>query len=322
MPPCLTAPINSITRGCTLIDKETLALIGAHGMLAGAVKRNCPQKYHIVPLDLPGFDITDYNLVFNTLAQVKPDVIMNCAAYTNVDGCESEKALASQVNARGPGNLARAAKLTGARLVHISTDFVFDGEKGLPYIEEDVVDPQSVYGTTKAQGEKAIVESGLAAYFIVRTSWLYGPGGKNFVDTIIRLAKENDILRIVSDQVGCPTYTEDLAQAVFSLLSLNDTHYGIYHYANEGQCSWYEFGQEIIRQLRKKGDSLMVKETIAIEGKDYPQPAKRPAFSVLSTEKIRQATGIPIPFWKDSLKTYIRTRSSDNLLAQIRENHQ
>jgi len=275
-------------------------------MLAGAVKRICPEHYHIVPLDLPDFDITDYDLVCNTLVKVRPDVIMNCAAYTDVDACESERDRAEQVNARGPGNLARAAKLIGARLVHISTDFVFDGEKGLPYVEEDPVNPLSVYAESKASGEKAIVESGLAAYFIVRTSWLYGPGGKNFVDTITRLAKEHDTLRVVSDQVGCPTYTEDLAQALWSLVSLHDTHYGIYHYANEGQCSWYEFAQEIISQLRKKGDSLTVKNTIAIEGKDYPQPAKRPAFSVLSTEKIRQATGIRIPFWQESLKSYIR----------------
>jgi dTDP-4-dehydrorhamnose reductase len=275
-------------------------------MLAGAVKRICPEHYHIVPLDLPDFDMTDYNLVFNTLVKVRPDVIINCAAYTDVDGCESEHDRAEQVNTRGPANLARAAKLTNARLVHISTDFVFDGEKRLPYGEEDAVNPQSVYGTTKALGEQTILDSGLKEYFIVRTSWLYGPGGKNFVDTIIRLAKEKESIRVVSDQTGSPTYTEDLARALWSLVSLNDTHYGIYHYANEGQCSWYEFAQEIIGQLRKKGDSLMVKEIIAIESKDYPQPAKRPAFSVLSKDKIKQATGITIPFWQVSLERYIR----------------
>jgi dTDP-4-dehydrorhamnose reductase len=306
LPPCLTAPINTTTRGCTLIDKQIIALIGAQGMLAGAVKRSCPEHYHIVPLDLPDFDITDYNLVLNTLEKVKPDGIINCAAHTNVDACESERDRAEQVNTRGPANLARAAKLTNARLVHISTDFVFDGEKGLPYVEEDVVNPQSVYGRTKALGEQTILDSGLKEYFIVRTSWLYGPGGKNFVDTIIRLAKEKESIRVVSDQTGSPTYTEDLARALWSLVSLNDTHYGIYHYANEGQCSWYEFAQEIIGQLRKKGDSLMVKEIIAIESKDYPQPAKRPAFSVLSKDKIKQATGIRIPFWQVSLERYIR----------------
>jgi len=275
-------------------------------MLAGAVKRSCPEHYHIVPLDLPDFDITDYNLVVTTLAQLRPDGIINCAAHTNVDACESERDRAEQVNTRGPANLARAAKLTNARLVHISTDFVFDGEKGLPYVEEDVVNPQSVYGRTKALGEQTILDSGLKEYFIVRTSWLYGPGGKNFVDTIIRLAKEKESIRVVSDQTGSPTYTEDLAQALWSLVSLHDTHYGIYHYANEGQCSWYEFAQEIIRQLRKKGDNLMVKDIIAIESKDYPQPAKRPAFSVLSKDKIKQATGITIPSWQVSLERYIR----------------
>ena len=275
-------------------------------MLAGAVKRSCPEHYHIVPLDLPDFDITDYNLVLNTLVTLKADGIINCAAYTHVDACESERDRAEQVNTRGPANLARAAKLTGARLVHVSTDFVFDGEKRLPYGEEDVVNPQSVYGRTKALGEQTILDSGLKEYFIVRTSWLYGPGGKNFVDTIIRLAKEKESIRVVSDQTGSPTYTEDLAQALWSLVSLHDTHYGIYHYANEGQCSWYEFAQEIIRQLRKKGDNLMVKDIIAIESKDYPQPAKRPAFSVLSKDKIKQATGITIPSWQVSLERYIR----------------
>jgi len=289
----------------TAPKKQRLALIGANGMLASAVNRLAPDRYKIIPFDLPDFNLTDHDLVLKSFRKAKPKVIVNCAAYTNVDGCESEEELAEQVNGEGPGHLAHASKEIGATLVHISTDFVFDGEKKEPYIEDDPINPQSAYGRTKAFGEQAIIDSDLKEYFIVRTSWLYGPGGKNFADTIIRLAIERNKLRIVSDQVGTPTYTEDLAQAIFSLLSLNHTHYGIYHYSNEGECSWYEFAEEIISQLKKQGESFRVKEFVPIRTEEYPLPAKRPAYSVLSKEKIKTATGIKIPGWKDSLEKYL-----------------
>jgi dTDP-4-dehydrorhamnose reductase len=207
--------------------------------------------------------------------------------------------------------VANAAKEIGATLVHISTDFVFDGEKTEPYVEDDPINPQSAYGRTKAFGEQAILDSDLKEYFIVRTSWLYGTGGNNFVETIIRLSKEREELRIVSDQVGTPTYTEDLAQAILRLLALHCSHtsprtpYGIYHFSNEGECSWHGFAKEIINQVKKQGEPLRVKEIVPIRAEEYPLAARRPAYSALSKEKIKAATGLKITGWKAALEKYI-----------------
>ena len=201
-----------------------LALIGGNGMLAKMVRERAPSEYEVFPFDLPEFDITDRNVVFSTMEKLRPDVIVNCAAYTDVDGCETNEETALLVNGRGPGYLAEAAKELGATLVHISTDYVFDGTKNSPYTEEDVTNPQSAYGRSKLLGERAILESGLDKFFIVRTSWLYGPGGKNFVETIARLATEREELRIVADQIGSPTLTDDLARAIFNLLALEAPH--------------------------------------------------------------------------------------------------
>ncbi|MEA3359970.1 MAG: dTDP-4-dehydrorhamnose reductase [Thermodesulfobacteriota bacterium] len=302
-------------KGCMVEGekKQRLALIGANGMLASAVNRLAPDRYKIIPFDLPDFNLTDHDLVLKSFRKAKPKVIVNCAAYTDVDGCESEEELAKQVNGNGPGHLAYVAREIGATLVHISTDFVFDGGKKEPYVEDDPTNPQSAYGRTKAFGEHSILDSDLKEYFIVRTSWLYGPDGKNFVDTIIRLAKQRDKLRIVSDQIGTPTYTEDLTQAIFSLLSLNHPHpssltpYGTYHFSNEGECTWYGFAKEIIGQLKEQGEPLKVTEIVPIKTEEYPLPAKRPAYSVLSKEKIKSATGMKIPGWKDSLEKYLTT---------------
>ncbi len=295
---------------------RTLALIGANGMLAQAVTEAAPDDYAIVPLDLPEFDMTDAGFVDEVLGRIKPDVIVNCAAYTNVDGCETEEALATKVNGDGPGNLARTAKALDATLVHISTDYVFSGLKTSPYTEEDMTDPQSGYGRSKLAGETAILESGLEKFFIIRTSWLYGPGGNNFVETILRLAKQREELHIVADQVGSPTFTHDLANAIFGLLDLTchpspvTRHclYGIYHFSNNGQCSWYEFAQEIVAQAQQSGESVKVQRVLPIRTEDYPLPATRPAYSVFSREKYMRATGVQVPDWRSSLSTYFKLR--------------
>jgi dTDP-4-dehydrorhamnose reductase len=290
-----------------------LALIGANGMLARAAKSAAQPGCDLFPFDLPEFDITDRNQVLETIAGLEPDVILNCAAFTNVDGCESEEALATRVNGDGPGYLAAAAKETGATLVHISTDYVFDGLKREPYTEDDETHPRSAYGRTKLVGEQAILDSGLEKFFILRTSWLYGPGGKNFVETIIRLAREREDLGIVADQIGTPTYTEDLAEAIFLLLALPHHSspvtrhglYGLYHFSNEGQCSWCEFAREIVARMRERGDDLKVREIRAIKTEEYPLPASRPAYSVFSKEKYKKATGAQIPEWQESLGRYL-----------------
>ncbi|PLX84446.1 MAG: dTDP-4-dehydrorhamnose reductase [Desulfuromonas sp.] len=305
-------------------------------MLAQAVRRIAPAEYDVFGYDLPEFDLTNREQVLAAMTALEPELIVNCAAFTNVDGCETEEEAATRVNGDGPGYLAEAAKALGAALLHVSTDYVFDGRKMEPYTEDDPVSPQSAYGRSKLAGERAILESGLEEYFILRTSWLYGPGGKNFVETIVRLAMEREELRIVADQVGTPTYTEDLAEGVFNLLktvtndfkggdelqvtskesgqksSLVTRHpsppYGIYHFSNAGSCSWYDFAEAIVEELKQSGEEIACQRILPIRTEEYPLPAARPAFSVFSKNKYMQATGAAIPEWRESLKKYISNR--------------
>jgi dTDP-4-dehydrorhamnose reductase len=298
------------------MEEKKIVMIGANGMLASAVKRSLPAGYQLHAYDLPEFDLTDREQVL-ALRELKPAIILNCAAYTNVDGCESHSELAMRVNGEGPGFLARLAAEIDAVLVHVSTDFVFAGDKKTPYREDDPTGPLSIYGQSKLLGEQRIIESGLEKYFIVRTSWLYGLGGNNFVETMIRLAKERTELKVVDDQRGTPTWTNDLAEAIFKLLALVDTPhsspltphrpYGIYHFSGEGECSWYQFAVEIIDQARKS-ESLQVENILPIPTEGYPLPAKRPAYSVLSKEKYKAVTGARIPEWRESLKSYFSAR--------------
>ncbi len=295
-----------------------LALVGHSGMLASMVHAVAPAEYEIFPFDLPDFDITDRDQVLRTLVALRPDTVINCAAFTNVDACETEEEIATRVNGHGPGYLAEAARDCGARLVHVSTDYVFDGKKREPYREDDLPQPLSAYGRSKLLGEAAIQESGLDRFFIIRTSWLYGPGGKNFVETIIRLAREREELRIVADQFGTPTYTGDLAQAIFNLLTLDTprasgfTPYGIYHVSNSGSCSWHEFATAIVAELERLGTAVKARRIVPIPTQDYPLPAPRPAYSIFSKEKYCCETGYEIPHWRESLRTYFDARTHAN----------
>lgn len=295
---------------------QRLALIGADGMLARKVGELAPAGYAVCRYDLPDFNVTDREQVLAEMTRLHPAVIINCAAFTNVDNCETQEELATRVNGDGPGYLAGAAKAVGAVLVHISTDYVFNGRKASPYLETDPVGPLSAYGRSKLAGEQAILASGLERYFIVRTSWLYGPGGKNFVETIVRLAREREEMRIVDDQIGSPTYTGDLATAIFRLLALTDQGspgkdhglYGIYHFSNEGQCSWYEFAREILKGASDAGLLLKAERVLPIRTEEYPLPAERPSFSIFSKEKYQRATGAFPPDWRESLVKYMRER--------------
>lgn len=293
-------------------NKTKLALIGANGMLARMVKQAAPAAFDVTSFDLPDFDITNRDLVLSTMKHLKPEVIVNCAAYTNVDGCETNEELALQVNGKGPGYLAEAALGVAAALVHISTDYVFAGDKTEPYSEDDPTGPLSSYGRSKLAGEKSILASGLAQYFIVRTSWLYGPGGNNFVETILRLAQVREELRIVADQQGSPTYTEDLAKAIFSLLGVEAGHrpFGIYHVSNTGSCSWYEFAVEIVKLARVNNLPVKVERIVPIRTEDYPLPAKRPSYSIFSRQKYETITGQGIPEWRESLSKYFAMRQT------------
>ncbi|PLY08279.1 MAG: dTDP-4-dehydrorhamnose reductase [Desulfuromonas sp.] len=286
-----------------LIGKR-VALVGSKGMLAFAFKEALPDSIELLELDLPEFDLTDRRQVVDTLVGFGADVVINCAAYTNVDGCESEEELAVRVNGEGVANLAEATRQCGGVLAHVSTDYVFAGDKQEPYVEADMTGPVSAYGRSKLLGEESLRSSGLDAYFIVRTSWLYGPGGKNFVETVRRLATEKQEMRIVADQIGTPTYTVDLAQAIFNLLQTEA--YGLYHFSNDGQCSWFDFSSEIVNQLRALGGKLAVEKVLPIRTEDYPLPATRPAYSVFSKEKYISVTGADVPGWRESLTCYLK----------------
>ena len=276
---------------------KVIALIGANGMLASAIKKLAPANYEVQSFDLPTFDLTNRQKVLALQAKL-PEIIINCAAYTNVDGCEEKRELAMQVNGDGVGLLVELAQKIDAVLVHISTDFVFGGEKISPYREDDQPEPLSIYGKSKLVGEQIIQQSELKKYYIIRTSWLYGAGGNNFVETMIRLGKGNAELKIVADQYGTPTWTDDLAITIFELLKLacksSSSHghapYGLYHYSNEGFCSWYEFSCEIFNQVCDL-EELMIKDVLPITTDGYPLPAERPKYSVLSKDKIKKVTG-------------------------------
>jgi len=307
------AHTRNITKRCMVTAsmhtvQKKLLLVGGKGMLAQQVSLLASAQYDVNAVDLPEVDITDPLQVKAVFDDVAPEVVINCAAYTNVDGCETEQALAERVNGQAVGYLAEEAKRCNATLVHISTDYVFDGKKNTPYSEEDQVNPQSAYGRSKLLGEEAILASGLKKFFIVRTSWLYGLRGKNFVETIIHLASEREELGIVADQIGSPTYTADLADAIFCLLN-STAPFGVYHFSNEGQCSWYEFAKEIVGLAKESGLPVKASVIKPISSEEYPLPATWPAFSVFSKQKYCQATGCDVPLWKDSLREYFRNRN-------------
>ncbi len=266
----------------------------------------CPllseEGYEVVALSRTQLDITDASMVRDVVERVQPWCVVNCAAYTRVDDAEDEKDLAFSVNAAGAGNLAMTAGRVGARLVHVSTDFVFDGEKNVPYKEDDAPNPLNTYGMSKLQGER-LVRDGTDDYIIIRSSWLYGPGGENFVRRIISKAGESEELSVVYDQVGSPTYTADLAAAVLHLME--EAPAGVYNFSNEGVASWYDLAYMAVEAARAKGVSLKLRRLKPILTEEYPTPAKRPRYSVLDKERYRDTTGTAIAHWVDALSRYV-----------------
>ncbi len=274
---------------------------GARGMLGNAVTGVFSQDFQVAPLSRNDLDITDEKAVKRKILDIGPDIVINCAAYTSVDRAETDRDAAFRVNALGPKVLAESVKAVGARLVHISTDYVFDGNATEPYQEYFSRRPRSVYGKSKALGEDFVMEA-IDDYLIVRTSWLYGPGGKNFVTTILELAGSMPELRVINDQVGTPTFTKDLAQAIYMLVTGGEA--GIFHFANNGQCSWYEFARAI---LDLKG---IQKEIKPVSTEEFPRPAPRPSYSVLDTTKFFLATGSRPRAWKEALREFLRALSA------------
>ena len=276
-----------------------ILVTGSNGQLGSELKRLSENlaPYQFIFADLPELDITDYSTVAHWCKAHQISVIINCAAYTAVDRAEEDRETAGKVNHLGPKVLAQVALETGATLIHISTDYVFNGEGYAPYTEEMAVSPLGVYGATKLAGEEAIRESGCRSV-IIRTSWLYSIFGNNFVKTMLRLGAEREQLGVIADQIGSPTNASDLAKAIIAMLPKLEEqprHGEVYHFSNEGVASWYDFTLAIMEMAELECN---VK---AIGTKDYPTPAKRPHYSVMSKEKIKEHFGVEVPYWRDSL---------------------
>lgn len=281
---------------------QTILITGSNGQLGNEfrVLAGRYSGYHFIFTDVAELDITRIDDVKNFLSENPTDFIINCAAYTNVDKAETDRELAWQINASGPANLAEAVSGTNTLLVHVSTDYVFDGKGSVPYTENDQVNPQGYYGSTKLEGEKAVQLSGARA-MIIRTSWLYSTFGNNFVKTMRKYGAERGELRVVADQHGSPTYAADLAEAIMQILHQYKGHgTEIYHYANLGKTCWYDFASEI---MLLSGINCNVHP---ITTEEYPLPAPRPGYSVLNSSKIQKDFGLTIPEWKDSLLTCIK----------------
>ena len=271
-------------------------VFGASGQL-GQCLQNVSTEKNIEGLVFPTEDIAnilDTASLEALFSEHQPSYIINCAAYTAVDKAEDELELARKINRDGVANLVSLCKKYGSTFVHVSTDFVFEGNTPHPLVETDPASPISVYGLTKLEGEQ-VIEEQLGNYFIIRTSWLYSEYGNNFVKTMLRLGEERHELSVIVDQIGTPTYAIDLATCILKLISTGTNQYGIYHYSNEGVTSWYDFAKGIFDIA-----GVPVK-VLPIRTSQYPTRATRPAFSVMDKAKIKTAINIEIPYWRDSL---------------------
>ena len=268
---------------------------GGNGQLAQCLKDVVKHHDHLAVdfQDLPDLDITNQPQLESYFSKNEFDYCINCAAYTAVDLAEEQSSLAYAVNAEGPKNLAEVCQKFQTTLIHISTDFVFDGQKRTPYLETDAPNPLGVYGASKLQGEHYIQEV-MEDYFIIRTSWLYSEYGNNFMKTMLKLSETREEINVVSDQIGSPTYAGDLAEVLIKIVLSSSKAYGLYHFSNFGAISWYDFAVEIFKQLGKK---IEVKP---IKTKDYPTAAKRPEYSVLETTKIETTICFKADSWLNS----------------------
>ena len=280
---------------------KKILITGANGQLGNEIRVASGQfpQFRFFFTDVTELDICNREAVQAYMAENHMDGIVNCAAYTAVDKAEDDAETCYRINRDAVKNLAEAAREYKLDIIHVSTDYVFDGKSYLPYTEVMPVYPSSVYGKSKLEGERILMEICPEAV-IVRTSWLYSSFGNNFVKTMLRLGQERDKLNVIFDQVGTPTYAADLAVALLSILAAGKPAAGIYHYSNEGVCSWYDFTRSIHRLAGISCD------LVPIESKEYPVRTPRPHFSVLNKAKIKQTYGIEIPHWEDSLEKCIR----------------
>ena len=279
-------------------------IIGGKGQLGTTLTQTVPEAIAYRSLDLPEFDITDANAVETVVADEKPDVIINASAYTAVDRAEEEVDLAFAVNATGPKNIALAAKKTGSRLVHVSTDYVFDGTACTPYPPEAPCSPLGVYGKSKRQGEINVLDA-VDDPVIIRTSWLYSQYGNNFVLTMLRLMKERDEVKVVADQVGAPTWAGTLATAIWTVVG-KDNLKGIFHCSDAGVTSWYDFAVAIQEEAIKKGVLNRTVPIHPIRTDQFPTPVKRPSYSVLECSRSRRDFGIDPLHWRAALRRMLQ----------------
>ena len=283
---------------------NNILITGGNGQLGSELREIVPnyQDYNFLFTDVKELDITNHTTVAAFIEKNNITVIINCAAYTAVDKAESEPELADAINHLAVANFAQIAKDKNIKLIHISTDYVFDGTNHKPYVETDTPNPQSVYGKTKLDGELAMQQINPANSIIIRTSWVYSKFGNNFVKTMLRLVETRDEISVVADQVGTPTNAADLAKAILNILpQIKNETVELFHYSNEGVCSWYDFAKAI---FEIKGLPIKVNP---IESKQYPTPAARPFYSVLNKSKIKRDSQIQIPDWRGSLRKYFKT---------------
>ncbi len=280
---------------------NNILVAGGNGQLGSEIKEiaSSYSNYNFLFTDITDLDITDFKNVSDLISNNDINIIINCAAYTAVDRAESEPNLADKINHLAVQNFGKLAKTNNIKLIHISTDYVFDGEKDRPYIEDDSTNPNSVYGKTKLLGELALKRINPANSIIIRTSWVYSKFGNNFIKTILNLSSKKKVLNIVSDQIGSPTNASDLAITILDILSkIQFKGVEVFHYSNEGSCSWYEFAKTFFEIKRISTNINMA------NSKEFKTLAKRPSYSVLNSAKIKNKFNIKIPRWEESLKKY------------------
>jgi len=287
-----------------------LMIIGSNGQLGSDFVKiaEAHKRHTVVPVDYPQIDIRDKSSVESVVNISDPDIVINCAAFTAVDDCETNQETAFALNADACGNLALAAKARSSVLIHISTDYVFDGTASSPYTEDSVANPQTAYGKSKLRGEEIITELYGDGSMIFRIAWLYGAGGKNFVKTIRRAAlscsKENKPLKVVNDQFGTPTWTVSVCRQILSVIDKGER--GIFHATSEGACSWYDFAKEIIAAYGINADVLTPCTTEAYS-KDFPRSAKRPRYSVLENARLKALNANIMPEWREAFREFLST---------------
>ncbi|AVQ72176.1 dTDP-4-dehydrorhamnose reductase [Microcystis sp. MC19] len=284
---------------------KKVLLIGAKGQVGQELQVTLPSLGEVISIGREELDLTNSEKISQLIREIHPDYLVNAAAYTAVDKAETEPDLAYSINAIAPKIMAEAAEKIKAKFLHISTDYVFDGRKNTPYLETDLTNPLGVYGQSKLRGEEEIKTVNSQA-IILRTAWVYGSYGKsNFVKTMLRLGKEREELKVVVDQVGSPTWAKDIAAAITHLLINADNPTGIYNFTNSGVASWFDLTKAIFEEAKISGIPLKIQRVIPITTAEYPTPAVRPAYSVLSGQKISQQLGYIPPYWRDSLKAML-----------------